>query len=132
MITQYNYLDSDYDSELAKASIQEAKVYQKFWYGDFYALTGAQIGNDQCTAWQLNRGDLGAGLVYIFRQEECPYTGVEMTLRAIDLNANYRVTIKTGYDDGVTKTMTGEELRNIVVPLTKRRTAVVVEYLKIP
>ncbi|MDO4558031.1 MAG: alpha-galactosidase, partial [Planctomycetia bacterium] len=84
IITQFSYLDDDYDPELAKAAIREAKVYQKFWYGDFYALTGAQTGNDQCTAWQLNRDDLGAGLVYIFRQEECPYIGVELTLRAID------------------------------------------------
>ncbi len=128
-ILQYNFLDDDYDLELAKASIQEAKVHQKFWYGDFYALSEAVIGTNQCTAWQLHRSDLNAGLVYVFRQEDCIYTGVELPLRAIDSKANYRVVFRYSYNDEQTQTMTGTELQQFHVPLPKRRSSVVVRYL---
>lgn len=130
-ILQYNFLDDDYDPEMAKKSIREAKVYQKFWYGDFYPLTKPILGATAIVAWQLDRPDLGAGVVYLFRQRESPYTGVELELNAIDPETNYRVRLKEGYEPGDERIVSGQELKELSVTLPRRGTAMVVEYQKV-
>jgi len=127
-IAQYNFLDEDYDFDLARASIQEGYIHQKFWYGDFYPLSDAKVGQSEITAWQLHRADLGAGLVYIFRQEQSPYLGRELQLRAIDPEAKYRVTIKPDYSPGEQRVMSGQELIDLEIALPKKRSAFVIQY----
>ena len=127
-ITQYNYLDDDYNLEMARASIQESKIYQKFWYGDFYPLSDAKVGKKEITAWQLHREDLDAGLVYIFRQEESPYIGRELQLRAINPDAEYRVTIKLDYSPGELRVMSGKELIDLEITFPEKRSALVIQY----
>ena len=127
-ITQFNFLDDDYDLDLARAAIQESKIHQKFWYGDFYPLSDAKVGKSEITAWQLHREDLGAGLVYIFRQEQSPYLGRELQLRAIDPNAEYRVTIKRDYSPGEQKIISGKELVDLAISFPEKRSAWVIQY----
>ncbi len=129
-IVQFNFLDDDYDLEQARAAIAEAKINQKFWYGDFYPLSDAKPGKKEITAWQLHRGDLNAGLVYIFRQEDSPYLGRELQLRAIDPDASYRVVIKKDYAPGEQVTMRGKELIDLEITLPEKRSAILVQYEK--
>ena len=130
-ITQYNYLDDDYDPELAQASIRESKVYQKFWYGDFYPLSEAKVGETELLAWQLHRSDLEAGLVYLFRQSSCPYIGRELGLRGIDADARYRITIKRDYDSQEKYELSGDELQKFVITFPEKKSAYVLEYAKV-
>lgn len=130
-ILQYNFLDDDYDSEQAKRSIAEAKVYQKFWYGDFYPLSVSCPGKTSIIAWQLHRSDLEAGIVYLFRQSDSPYLGRNLDLKALDVDASYAVRFKSGYDVDESKTLTGRELTDYPFILPKKRSAVVIEYQKI-
>lgn len=127
-ILQYNFLDDDYDPESAKRSIQEAKVYQKFWYGDLYPLSPPSLGKTSIIAWQLNRSDLGAGVVYVFRQSDSPYLGRNLGLNALDPEANYTVRIKSGYDVDETKTLSGRELADYPCLIPEPRSAYIIEY----
>ena len=127
-IVQYNFMDDDYDLNLARASILESRINQKFWYGDFYPLSEAKVGQTEITAWQLHREDLGAGIAYIFRQEQSHYLGRELQLRAIDPNATYSVTIKRDYSAGVQRSMSGKELINLEVVLPEKRSALLIQY----
>lgn len=129
-IMQYNFLDEDYDRERAKISLDEAKTYQKFWYGDFYPLTNAPVGKSSTVAWQLHRADLEAGLIYIFRQPESRYPMVELEPYAIDPDAKYSVRVRYGYDKGEWQTMLGKELFEIAPILKERKSVCVVEYKK--
>lgn len=129
-IVQYNFLDDDYDIRRARDSINEAKVYQKFWYGDFYPLSTAVVGKSSLLAWQWHRPDLNAGLVYVFRQPECDYTGRELRLRGIEPTAAYRVVIKDDYSPQEAVVMTGDELRQLTITAPKCGSAIVVEYEK--
>ncbi|MDR3199642.1 MAG: NPCBM/NEW2 domain-containing protein, partial [Planctomycetaceae bacterium] len=96
-ILQYDFLGNSYNSEQSKKSIQEAKIYQKFWYGDFYPLSEAKVGETDISAWQLHRSDLEAGLIYIFRQRQSPFISRELQLRAIEPDEQYSVTVKPDY-----------------------------------
>lgn len=129
-ILQYSFLDDDYDPEMTKKSIAEAKVYQKFWYGDFYPLSDAALGKTSIIAWQLHRSDLNAGIVYVFRQSDSPYLGRNLELQAIDPDAAYTVRIRPDYEAGETKTLTGRQLIDNPLLLPEKRAAVVVEYQK--
>jgi len=127
-IMQYNFLDPDYDPEQAKASVDEAKTYQKFWYGDFYPLAWGALGKRDIVAWQLHRPDLDAGLVYVFRQAASPYPGVEFSLRAIKADANYRVCVKRDYKEGERFEISGKELAQYLILVKEKGAAIVVEY----
>lgn len=127
-IVQYNFLDDDYDLDLIRASILELHINQKFWYGDFYPLSDAKVGQKEITAYQLHRADLGAGVAYIFRQEQSPYLGRELQLRAIDPNARYSVTVKCDYSAGEQRIMSGKELIALEITLPKKRSALLIQY----
>lgn len=130
-IMQYNFLDDDYDQAAAKKSLDEAKTYQKFWYGDFYPLTTAPEGKGSAVAWQLHRPDLNAGLVYIFRQPESPYRQVELELYAIDPGADYFVGVKPDFESVEKETISGKELQNFLVTMPTKGAAYVVEYQRV-
>ena len=129
-IIQFNVLDDDFAPAPAKAAIHEAKVLQKFWYGDFYPLTEAKIGKSEIVAWQLHRSDLDAGIIYVFRRPECPYSMRDLKPRAIDPDATYRVTIKRDYDSPVPVEMSGRELISLEIRIPEKRGCVLVEYEK--
>ena len=129
-ILQYNFLDDDYDPEMTKQSIAEAKVYQKFWYGDLYPLSDAALGRTSIIAWQLHRSDLNAGIVYVFRQSDSPYLGRNLELQALDADATYSVRIRPNYGPGETKTLTGRQLFDNPLLLPEKRSAVIIEYQK--
>ncbi len=130
-ILQYNFLDDDYNPELTKQSINEAKVYQKFWYGDFYPLSDAALGKTSIIAFQLHRPDLAAGLVYIFRQTNSPYLGRNLSMKAIEPTANYKIRFKSGYKIDETKTLSGTELVEYPFLIPEKQSAIVIEYEKI-
>ena len=127
-IVQYNFHDDDYDLALARASILESHIHQKFWYGDFYPLSEAKTGETAITAYQLHRADLDAGVAYMFRQEQSPYLGRELQLRAIDPEAQYSVTIKRDYTAGEQRTMSGKALSDLEITLPEKRSAILIQY----
>ncbi|MDD3587540.1 MAG: alpha-galactosidase [Thermoguttaceae bacterium] len=129
-ILQYNFLDDDYDPDMTKRSIQEAKIYQKFWYGDIYPLSLPQLGKTSIIAWQCHRSDLNAGIVYVFRQSDSIYLGCNLNLKAIDTKAVYTVRFKSGYSIDSTKTMTGAELIAYPFLMPTKKSAIVMEYIR--
>ena len=129
-VASFNFMDGTYDHNRAKAACSEAKVYQKFWYGDFYPLTEVKTGNNNMLAWQLHREDLNAGIVYIFRQDNCTDTRQKLNLHAIDSDAIYEVSVKRDYSEGVVKTFSGKELMEMQIDMPQKRSAAVVEYRK--
>lgn len=129
-IMQYNFLDDDYDPAETKKSVDEARTYQKFWYGDFYPLTKVSTENDGMTAWQLHREDLNAGLIYVFRQENALRGELNFRLHAIDPVAEYQLRFKSGYETDKTITVSGSDFQNYSVNIPKSKSTLVIEYQK--
>jgi len=129
-IMQYNFLDADYDPELTRKSVDEARAYQKFWYGDFYPLTGVSTDQRGIVAWQLHRPDLNAGLIYAFRQPKSPYLGISLDLHAIDPAAKYLLTIKNDYESDQKLMLSGTEFLVYQLLIPEKKSCVVIEYQK--
>ena len=109
-ICQFDYLGTDYDEEMAKASLAEVKENQKYWYGDIYALTSCANSQDQLAVFQYHRADLNEGLLLAFRRHQCDYVAVTVCLKGIDPKMNYNLEIINDNRKVTTKTMTGQSL----------------------
>ena len=92
VIVQLPYHDMDFDYEYARKAIAEADSYRKYWYGDFYNLTGVTSNIDDMIAYQFYRKDLNAGVVYVYRRQLCCYAGMTLCLQGLDEAAMYQVT----------------------------------------
>ncbi|MGI6401765.1 MAG: alpha-galactosidase [Thermoguttaceae bacterium] len=131
-IMQFNFLDDNFNEPLARAALAEAKENSKYWYGDFYPLTEVKKGTSSIAAWQLDRPDLNSGLVYLFRQTDSPYVGIELELRGIDPRARYSVGFKRdGYDFEKSGEFNGVELKNVMILLEEKGSTILLRYTKL-
>jgi alpha-galactosidase len=128
-ITQFDYLNEKFSVSEARAALAEVKDNQKFWYGDFYPLTRAALGNETLAAWQLHRPDLEAGLVLAFRRRECPYPVLQTALRGLTPARRYTVEFSDENRQRTRRTMTGRALMsNFELRLPQPGTSLLVRY----
>lgn len=109
-LCQFAYLDENFPMDRAKALVEEAKVNQPYWYGDFYPLTSPATAPDNFVAFQLHRPDLDAGIVLAFRHTKCRLIGAILGINAVQPDAHYTVEF---IDESLTRTqqtMTGQDL----------------------
>jgi alpha-galactosidase len=108
-ICQWAYLEEGFPLELAQATIQEVKENQKYWYGDFYPITGASVDGSQWMAYQYHRADLEAGIVLAFRHKESNYSALEVSLKGLVPAHTYTIDLYDEARQKTTQTMTGQE-----------------------
>jgi alpha-galactosidase len=128
-ISQFDYLNPAFPMRLAKATMAEAKDDQKYWYGDFYPLTGCSVAPDAWMAYQFHRPDLDAGLVLAFRHAESAYPALAVSLRGLNPAGKYAVEMIDDARQKTTKTLTGRKLMSEWEPrLPKKGSSVVMRY----
>ena len=128
-ITQFDYLNEKFPLAQAQAALAEIKANQKYWYGDFYPLTRASVGEDGLAAWQLHRADLNAGVVLAFRRSECPYPVLQTGLRGLKPGVRYALEYIDEDRRKEQRSMTGQELMtDFELRLPKRQTSLLVRY----
>ena len=90
-----------------KRSIERYRTVQKYFYGDYYALTEYTQANDAWMAYQLDLPEEGEGLVVVLKRPESPYTQAAFRLHALRTDVTYKV---TNPDTGEDRTLAGGEL----------------------
>jgi alpha-galactosidase len=91
----------------AQRTLEQYLKLRPFYAGDYYPLTGYSQARDAWMAYQLNRPDLGQGLLVVLRRPDSPYESARFPLRALEEKATYRV---TNLDTGEQRTRSGKEL----------------------
>lgn len=76
----------------ARKTLAQYLELRQFYYGDYYPLTGYSQARDVWMAYQLDRPDLGKGLVVALRRPQSPYESARFPLRGLDERAAYKVT----------------------------------------
>ncbi len=119
----------DVDVELARKLMNEYRSVRHCFYGDYWPLTSYSLTEDAWMAWQLDRPDLGEGIVQAFRRSECDIQTCHHRLRGLEPDAHYEV---SGLDIPETTRVRGSELmeRGLAVTIPERSGAVVVKYKK--
>ncbi len=128
LVCMFDSLNKNFPIDEAKAGLAEVKENRKYWYGDYYPLTRAVSGKDQWAAYQLHRADLNAGVVYVFRREECPSPTFLVKLQKIDPAANYSVEWIDEKYEKVTKKMAGRELAAEMELKAPKRGSLIIRY----
>ncbi len=127
-ILEWGYLEEGFPIPLAKATVAEVKDNQKYWYGDFYALTPVGNAPTEFVAWQLHRPDLDAGLVLAFRRAECKGERLKVAVAAVKADAKYNVEFINDARQKAMKTMTGAELSSLELAIDHKPGSLLVRY----
>lgn len=120
-----------YPKEKLKQGIAECKRLRKYILGDFYPLFNPGNAPDAWCAWQYDLPDTGEGAIFVFRREASPYSSMQISPRAIDPKANYKVTIYESYDPKVEMTVKGSELAHYNASLASAPASLLIEYKKL-
>jgi alpha-galactosidase len=126
------YLEPGFDPKPWAEAVAELKELRRFWFGDFYALSGNDTALDGVAAWQLHRADTNEGVIYAFRRPESGLGGIVVIPRSIKPSVAYTVRFRT---DGkaTVQTMTGKQMaEGIVLRLPHAPGSVVVTYAPAP
>jgi alpha-galactosidase len=132
LVTQYDYLDSTLDVAKATAAVDEIRENQKYWYGDFYPLTQAGVDDALWAAYQLNRSDLGEGMVMAFRRPGSSTSTMTFALGGIDPTSEYQVTFIDELRNQTKMTMLGSELGQLQIQLSQAGSSLLVRYAMVP
>ena len=122
--------DPALDKELAKAAVRECKELRPYWLGDLYALTPVTVDAADWFAFQLDRPEEGDGIALYFRRHESPYLGLAASLRALDPEATYEISLATGYGKARWKRATGEALAAMPITVDEQPGSVLLRYRK--
>jgi len=100
--------------EEVKRTVALYHKLRPYMLGDFYPLCPHEASESAWFAYQFDRPDLGAGVVVVFRREQCAEAETTLTLHAIDPTADYEVTFQ---DTPSRQTLKGEALAGLKVPV---------------
>jgi alpha-galactosidase len=98
---------ADFPFAWGRKTLAQYRELRKFFYGDYYPLTSHSQARDVWMSYQLDRPDLGAGLVVALRRPESPYHTARFPLRGLDGNATYQI---TNLDTGERSARPGRDL----------------------
>jgi alpha-galactosidase len=130
LIAQWDLHRPDFDRELAKSSMAEAKRFQEFWLGEMHPLIPPSPGSERWHALQLHREDLKAGIILVFRRGESPQQQATLEPQCLRSDETYEVTFVDEERCENVRRARGEDLRRegIQIELRRPRSSVIVYY----
>jgi len=104
-----------YDGKASEALLAEwpkkVEAVKPFLWGDFYPLTDCDIATDRVLAYQLARPDLGRGVIFAFRRQDCETASFRVTP---ELEKGVRYVLED-IEDGKPLCITGGEPFDIAI-----------------
>ncbi len=110
---------AEYPVDWHRKMLAEYRRVRPYFKGDFYPLTNCTVSPKDWFAYQMDRPDLGAGLVVAFRREDSPFESARFKLRGLEQSGAYRVANLDPPEAAVE--MTGKELMESGLPVTMAR-----------
>jgi len=124
-------VDKNFPVETAKQAIAELRMLRPLVLGDFYPLLQPLDSDEVWYACQWDRPDLGKGCAMVFRRPLSGYKNCEISLRNIDPDAQYEVSI-TGetYEYGSWQRLSGKSLQTMEITIPEKPGSVLIHYKK--
>ncbi|MEM3523216.1 MAG: alpha-galactosidase [Thermoproteota archaeon] len=133
LVFELNVKDDQYGDESifneVKRKLNQYLAIQKFFYGDYYPLTQYTQARDAWMAYQLDRPDLGAGLVVILKRPLSSFVEAVFQLNSLEPAAEYET---VNLDTGEMSVASGKELMEtgLRVRLVKKPDSALILYSK--
>lgn len=100
-------IPADFPFDWAKTTLEQYLKLRELYYGDYYPLTAYSQAADAWMAYELNRQDLGKGMVVVWRRPKSSNDSMRLKLRGLEEESNYKV---TNLDTRETKIHAGKQL----------------------
>jgi alpha-galactosidase len=120
-------IPADFPYDWAREMLLQHRAIRPYYEGDYYPLTPYSKAEDVWLAYQLDRDDLGQGMVVAFRRPKAEASEMTLKLRGLKRASTYEVRF---VDTGERRKMTGRALmeRGLVVKLPAPRSSALVVY----
>jgi len=125
---EWDLLDPKFPVESVRAGIDEIRANQKYWLGDYYALTPWTMDADKWMAYQFHRADLNEGMVLAFRHQQSPDAALKVSLRGLKPEATYDVEFIDEDRKRTTRTLSGHDLSSLELSIDRQRASLLVRY----
>jgi alpha-galactosidase len=99
---------ADYPVEWHRQMLADYRRVRPYLTGDFHPLTPCTLSQQDWCAWQMDRPDLGEGMVIAFRRQDSPFTSAAFPLRGLEPQALYAI---EDLDSGTVTRATGQALQ---------------------
>jgi alpha-galactosidase len=119
----------DFPFDWARRTLLQYLDFRKYFYGDYYPLTAYTQAADTWMAYELDRQDLGQGMVVVLKRPASTSEGARFKLRGLDPQAVYQV---EWLDPGEHTIGRGAELMEAGIAVTLRRNpdSALIRYVK--
>ncbi|MEI8122148.1 MAG: alpha-galactosidase [bacterium] len=119
----------DYPIEWHRRMIEDYCRVRTYYTGDFYPLTGCSTSDREWFAYQMDRPDLGEGVVVALRRPKSPFEKAVFLLQGLT-DADYEL---TDLDSGAVRKVSGKNLKTkgVTVTMKKLPDSVVLTYRKL-
>jgi alpha-galactosidase len=124
--------DEAFSYDLARQAIAEWRSIRPFFTGDFHLLVPLTVSEHDWCAWQFHRSDLDAGIAVLFRRHRSPYEKATISLRQIEPEAEYEVSLSDGYAPAPAARMKGRELKELTVTIAEMPGSLLLRYQHAP
>jgi alpha-galactosidase len=121
-------LDDDFPIKDVKAAVAEWRGIREFFTGDFHLLLPLTVLYHDWCAWQFHREDLGAGIAMFFRRHRSPFPSMQVTIKRIDPDADYEVSLSPCYGEAGNKRMKGRDLANMTITMPESPDSLLLRY----
>lgn len=110
-----NVINPNYPYDWHRKMLADQRRAIPYYLGDYYPLTACTTQQIDWMAYQMNRADLGEGMIVAFRRENSPFISASLTLSGLDEQTLYQF---EDADTGETWTASGYSLRTKGLLLT--------------
>lgn len=120
----------DYPVEWHRTMIAQYRRARPYYKGDFYPLTNCTLSTQDWLAYQMDRPDLGGGLLIALRRKDSPFLTAQFRLQGLDPAADYEL---ENADTGEKSRWKGRQLaeQGITVAMTKAPASTLVFYKRV-
>jgi alpha-galactosidase len=87
--TRQDEIPADYPFDPVRRLLDEYLAVRRFYYGDFYPLTGYSRSADTWMAYELHLPESAEGLVVILKRPNSPFTNAVFRLHGLEPDAEY-------------------------------------------
>ena len=105
----------DYPIAWHQQMIEQYRQARKYYTGDFYPLTECTLSPRDWLAYQMDRPDLGEGLIMALRRPESPVPTMQFQFQGLDRDASYEI---VNVDTTEIGTMSGRALAEVGLAVT--------------
>jgi hypothetical protein len=126
----FNTFSPSFSTAEMRRAAAEIRSLRPLYLGDYYPLIETDLDERHWCGWQFDRPDLGQGFAMCFRRSASPEAARDVSLRGLDSNARYEVTLAETYDVKEKRLLSGRQLTQLHVEIGKAPGSLLIRYSK--